>query len=74
MTNEIALGLMSRGTKRNWGWPSIAHPNAYSILKSETGGKDVVEAWSVKRLPFEPRGWLKRLRADLREALMAFAQ
>ena len=68
MTNEIALGLMSSGTKRHWGWP-----NAYSILKSETGGKDVAEAWSVKRLPFEPRGWLKQLRADLREALMAFA-
>jgi hypothetical protein len=28
-----------------------------------------VEAWSTARLPFEPKGWLLELRADLRTAL-----
>jgi hypothetical protein len=33
-----------------------------------TGTPPVVEAWSRCRLPFEPRGWLRDLRADLRAA------
>jgi hypothetical protein len=28
-----------------------------------------VEAWSTSRLPFEPKGWLLELRAELRTAL-----
>jgi hypothetical protein len=32
-------------------------------------GRNEVEAWSVQRLPFEPKGTAIRLRADLREAL-----
>lgn len=28
-----------------------------------------MELWSIKRLPFEPKGWLKRMRGDLREAV-----
>jgi hypothetical protein len=32
-------------------------------------GRDQVEAWSVTRLPFEPRGWLKAFREDLRTAI-----
>lgn len=28
-----------------------------------------VELWSEKRLPFEPKGWLKEMKTDLRESL-----
>ena len=31
--------------------------------------KELVQAWSVARLPFEPKGWLVDLRSELRSAL-----
>ncbi|MDQ6840198.1 MAG: hypothetical protein M3137_18165, partial [Actinomycetota bacterium] len=33
------------------------------------GSASVVAAWSTRRLPFEPKGWLLDLRSDLREAI-----
>jgi tetratricopeptide (TPR) repeat protein len=32
-------------------------------------GRNSVEVWSEKRLPFEPKGWLQSLRDDIRSAL-----
>lgn len=41
-------------------------PGQYVILGPTAG---TVEAWSVTRLPFEPRGWLADFREELRRAL-----
>lgn len=40
----------------------------YTIL-GPTEGSRKVELWSVRRLPFEPTGWMKQLRGELREAI-----
>ena len=32
-------------------------------------GRDEVRGWSIQRLPFEPNGWLKDYRGELREAI-----
>jgi len=40
-----------------------------AYVLSSLGPRDLVELWSVKRLPFEPKGWLERMRADLRQAV-----
>src|SRR4051812_38704168 len=37
----------------------------YAVVSSGTG----VEGWSTTRLPFEPKGWLRTYRDDLRSAL-----
>ena len=47
--------------------PSEYRP-PYLVSVKETGR--LVELWSTERLPFEPKGWLKDMRGDLREALM----
>jgi hypothetical protein len=39
----------------------------YEVVVDPTGL--CVEAWSTKRLPFEPKGWLRSLRAELRGEL-----
>jgi hypothetical protein len=38
-------------------------------VMGDTDKKSVAEAWSIQRLPFEPKGWLIELRNDLREAI-----
>ena len=35
---------------------------------------NAVHAWSVRRLPFEPRGWLKDYREELREGLRSLSK
>lgn len=42
-------------------------PRPYEVVVYP-GGR-CVEAWSTKRLPFEPKGWLLSLRAELRGAV-----
>ena len=44
------------------------YPDSYLLLNP--GPAHPVELWSIKRLPFEPKGWLKRMREDLREAVL----
>lgn len=44
------------------------------VVTGPTAGNESVEAWSTKRLPFEPTGWAKDLRADLRSALKQLAR
>jgi hypothetical protein len=39
----------------------------YTVTTDADAG--LVEAWSAERLPFEPKGWLLQLRAELRAAL-----
>ena len=39
------------------------------VVTGPTAGNESVEAWSIKRLPFEPKGWVKDLRAALRSEL-----
>jgi hypothetical protein len=39
----------------------------YSVAVDARSG--AVEAWSARRLPFEPKGWLLQLRSELQEAL-----
>jgi len=43
--------------------------NERSYLVAQSDG--LVEAWSVERLQFEPRGWQRELRAELRSAIAA---
>ncbi len=33
------------------------------------GDSNIVELWSSKRLPFEPKGWLSDMRSSLIEAI-----
>ena len=40
----------------------------FRIIGSQEGHRSV-EFWSVKRLPFEPDGWIKTARGELREAI-----
>lgn len=40
----------------------------YRIVGPQEGHRSV-EFWSVKRLPFEPDGWIKTARGELREAI-----
>jgi tetratricopeptide (TPR) repeat protein len=42
-----------------------ASSNQYLVLP----GRNSVEVWSEKRLPFEPKGWLLSLRDDIRSAI-----
>ncbi len=41
------------------------------VVRGVEAGHDSVEAWSVKRLPFEPKGYLLEMRSNLRTALQA---
>jgi hypothetical protein len=47
----------------------LSTPRPYEVVVDLRGL--CVEAWSTKRLPFEPKGWLASLRAELRGALPA---
>ena len=46
--------------------------HAASSMVRGAGSGPLAEAWSSRRLPFEPEGWLLRLRADLRTAVAPF--
>jgi hypothetical protein len=39
------------------------------FINAPTENENKVELWSIKRLPFEPKGWLKEMGDDLRLAL-----
>lgn len=41
---------------------------SYTIVGPHEGSQRV-ELWSVRRLPFEPTGWLKQLRGELQDAI-----
>lgn len=41
------------------------------MLRSETTPTPAVELWSVRRLPFEPKGWVRDMRDELRAAVLA---
>lgn len=43
----------------------MEHSRQFAVLGSDT----YVEAWTTKRLPFEPKGWLHEYRSELRSAL-----
>lgn len=43
------------------------HAGRYLLVSPRPGR--TVDLWSVKRLPFEPSGWLKGMRDDIREAV-----
>src|SRR5690349_13545324 len=47
--------------------PSVSEP--YGVRVTD----DAVVAWSVRRLPFEPKGWLKDYRDELRVALRSLS-
>ena len=42
--------------------------NRYRIISAQEGHRSV-EFWSIKRIPFEPDGWMKTARGELREAI-----
>lgn len=46
--------------------PQIRHPQ-YTILVDQE--KNLVEMWSKKRMPFEPKGWLLELREDMKKLI-----
>ena len=43
-------------------------PDSYEIV-GPGEGLSRVELWSSRRLPFEPKGWLKQVRSELRDAI-----
>lgn len=45
--------------------PGRRMPANYDISSTPS----LVEAWSAKRLPFEPKGWLRELRTEIGEAV-----
>lgn len=62
--------------------PALLHPASLQVTNSEnskssnlyrvlgpTTGHGFVEVWSRARLPFEPKGWLKDLRSEIRAAV-----
>ncbi len=46
--------------------PKIRHPQ-YSISVDQA--KNLVEIWSIERIPFEPKGWLLELRENMKKSI-----
>lgn len=42
----------------------------FLVRRADRGGEPTVQVWSVRRLPFEPKGWLLALRGSIRKALV----
>lgn len=47
----------------------VCRMNEDYLVRNSDQNDNRVEAWSIKRLPFEPKGWLQQFRRDLQEAV-----
>lgn len=83
---KLKRGVMETPGAHVWSYQHYGVPRVKYIKKNDVragstsdhyavlGPRDVgkVEVWSVERLPFEPKGWLKQLRHDICETVKAF--